>query len=131
MTITNQMQTGERKFWINQKRNISCDEEICYDVNIDQLDISPLLQRFESIGKPSDTVENRRIPSDCNEQERTVFEYLIENGSIKAKQVEDLLGVKESRTRELLRLMAEKGFIEKHGQGRSTFYSITKEEGEK
>ena len=35
-----------------QKRHISYDEEICYDVTFDQLDITPLLQRFESIGKP-------------------------------------------------------------------------------
>ena len=78
--------------------------------------------------KPSDTVgkpsENRRIPSDCNEQERVILEYLFENKSIKSKQVEELLDIKESRARELLRLMVEKGFIGKHGQGRSTFYQL-------
>lgn len=82
-------------------------------------------------GKPSDTVgkpsENRRIPSDSNEQERAILEYIFENGSIKSKQVEEILNIKESRTRELLREMVEKGFIEKYGQGRSTFYTITKE----
>lgn len=78
--------------------------------------------------KPSDTVgkpsENRRIPSDSNEQERVILEYLFENKSIKSKQVEELLDIKESRARELLRLMVEKGFIGKHGQGRSTFYQL-------
>jgi len=81
--------------------------------------------------KPSDTVgkpsENRRIPSDSNEQERAILEYIFENGSIKSKQVEEILNIKESRTRELLREMVEKTYIEKQGQGRSTFYTIAKE----
>ncbi|MGF7141465.1 RNA-binding domain-containing protein [Roseimarinus sediminis] len=34
-----------------QKRHISYDEEICYDTTFEQLDISPLAQRFETIGK--------------------------------------------------------------------------------
>lgn len=37
-----------------QKRHISFDEEICYEAAFDQLDISPLLKRFENIGKPLD-----------------------------------------------------------------------------
>lgn len=80
----------------------------------------------ETVGKPS---ENRRIPSDCNEQEREILEYLFENGSIKSKQVGEILNIKESRTRELLRVMVEKKFIEKHGQGRSTFYTIVEKKG--
>lgn len=64
-------------------------------------------------------------PSDCNEQERVILEYLFENKSIKSKQVEELLDIKESRARELLRLiMVEKGFIGKHDQGRSTFHQL-------
>ncbi len=82
----------------------------------------------ETVGKPS---ENRRIPSDSNAQERAILEYIFENGSIKSKQVEEILNIKESRTRELLREMVEKAFIEKQGQGRSTFYTIAGKEGEK
>ncbi|GAO31354.1 ATP-dependent DNA helicase [Geofilum rubicundum JCM 15548] len=57
------MQTGVRKSWIDQKRHISYDEEICYDVTFDQLDITPLLQRFESIGKPlnNEKLENLKL----------------------------------------------------------------------
>ena len=90
----------------------------------------PITKDYERLEdeNPSDTVGK---PSDCNEQESTVFNYLLENGSIKSKQVEELLYIKESRVRELLRLMIEKGFIEKHGQGRSTFYTIGKMEDNK
>ena len=80
----------------------------------------------ETVGKPS---ENRRIPSDCNEQERAILEYIFGNGSIKSKQVGEILNIKESRTRELLRVMVEKKLIEKYGQGRSTFYTIVEKKG--
>jgi ATP-dependent DNA helicase RecG len=35
-----------------QKRHVSFDEEICYDEVFRKLDISPLLIRFEKVGKP-------------------------------------------------------------------------------
>jgi ATP-dependent DNA helicase RecG len=76
----------------------------------------------DAVGKPS---ESRRVPSDCNEQEKEVMKFLFENESVRSKQVEDLLNIKESRTRELLRGMVEKGHIQRHGQGRSTFYTLT------
>ena len=44
-----------------QKRLISFDEEVCYDVKFDQLDISPLLQRFENIGKPLNEEKLRNL----------------------------------------------------------------------
>ncbi|MBN2596332.1 MAG: putative DNA binding domain-containing protein [Marinifilaceae bacterium] len=76
-----------------------------------------------TVGKPS---ENRRIPSDCNDQERTVIEYILEQGSIKSKEVENLLNIKESRTRELLRIMVDKSLVVKEGKGRSTYYTLAK-----
>nr|WP_319272552.1 RNA-binding domain-containing protein [uncultured Draconibacterium sp.] len=81
-----------------------------------------------SIDNPSDTVgkpsENRRISSDCNDQERTVIEYILKQGSIKSKEVENLLKIKESRTRELLRIMVDKSLVVKKGKGRSTYYAL-------
>lgn len=35
-----------------QKRHISFDEEICYETTFENLDSSPLLDRFEKIGRP-------------------------------------------------------------------------------
>jgi ATP-dependent DNA helicase RecG len=71
--------------------------------------------------KPSD---NRRIPSDCSGQERAVLEYLQTHGSATSKKVEELLDIKESRTRELLKQMAEKGYILKQGKARGTYYIL-------
>jgi ATP-dependent DNA helicase RecG len=64
--------------------------------------------------RPSDTAEypqntagyrrippkHRRIPSDCSEQEKLILEYIQKHGSIKSKQAEELLSIKESRARD-------------------------------
>ena len=80
---------------------------------------SPLI----SIDNPSDAVGK---PSDCNDQERTVIKYILEQGSIKSKEVENLLNIKESRKRELLRIMVDKSLVVKEGKGRSTYYTLPK-----
>ena len=69
--------------------------------------------------KPSD---NRRIPSDTMEQEKVILEYLLINQSITSKIVEELLNIKESRTRELLKQMVEKKYLLKQGKARGTYY---------
>ena len=71
--------------------------------------------------KPAD---NRRITADTTPQEKKIIEYMVEHGAMTAKQVEELLLIKKSRTRELLQQMGEKGFITKKGSGRSTHYVL-------
>ena len=87
-----------------------------------------MTNRRNTVGERRKPAENRRIPADCSEQEKVVLDYLFENGSIKSGQVEELLTIKDSRSRELLKQMLDKGFIERHGQGRSTFYTIVEKE---
>lgn len=71
---------------------------------------------------PSDTVGYRRIATIKKEQ----LLNILEQGSIKSKEVENLLNIKESRTRELLRIMVDKSFVAKEGKGRSTYYTLPK-----
>jgi len=103
--------------------------EICFPFEQDYLKTTERLRTVtndkssDTVGKPS---ENRRVPSEYNEQEKTLFEYLQENSSIKSKQVEILLNIKESRTRELLRQLVDNGVIERKGQGRNTYYTLAK-----
>jgi ATP-dependent DNA helicase RecG len=51
-----------------QKRHVSFDEEICYDVEFSQLDTSPLLEKFENIGKPlnNEKLENLKLTKSEN-----------------------------------------------------------------
>lgn len=47
-------------------------------------------------------------PADCNEQGKVVFEYLLDNISVKSSQVKKLLNIKDGRARELLKQMMDK-----------------------
>jgi ATP-dependent DNA helicase RecG len=80
--------------------------------------------RRKTGGKPA---ANWLMPVLSNEQERAVLEYIHESGSVKSKQVEELLHIKASRSRELLKQMVDKNYISKQGQGKSTFYTIVTE----
>ncbi|MGO3691084.1 MAG: RNA-binding domain-containing protein [Psychroflexus halocasei] len=80
------------------------------------------------VRKTSEAVGNRRKavgkPSDLGEQEEIILNYITQNGSLKSKKVEEILKIKESRTRELLRGMIEKKLIIRKGQGRATHYTL-------
>ncbi|WP_159519760.1 RNA-binding domain-containing protein [Sunxiuqinia indica] len=51
-----------------QRRHFSYDEEICYDVTFDQLNINPLIKRFEGIGKSlnKEKLKNLRLVKSDN-----------------------------------------------------------------
>ncbi|MBU1667390.1 hypothetical protein KKC13_03165 [bacterium] len=77
--------------------------------------------------KPSDTVgkvSDNLTP--LSFQEETIITYLEEHKRMVSKEVEKLLRIKESRTRELLKQMVEKGIIRRLGSGRSTYYVLGK-----
>ena len=57
-------------------------------------------------------------------QEEKIIAYLEEYNNIVSKDVEKLLRIKESRTRELLKQMVDKELIIRLGGGRSTYYKI-------
>ena len=84
---------------------------------IDLVSVKP----SEAVGKPSDNIENLTF------QEEKVIAYLEEHKKMVSKDVERLLRIKESRTRELLKQMVEKGLIVRLGRGRSTYYVLGRE----
>ena len=68
---------------------------------------------------------NRRETADklpANEQEQQIYKYVLENTSITTAQAMKLLGIKQRRTREILRKMVESGWLRKEGASRSTIY---------
>jgi len=89
------------------------------DVEFFRLDIA------DTVVKPSDTVgkvSDNLIPLGL--QEEKIIAYLEEHNNIVSKDVEKLLRIKESRTRELLKQMVDKELIIRLGSGRSTYYKI-------
>ncbi len=87
-----------------------------YRPNISKTVVKP----SETVGKSSDNIENLTF------QEEKVIAYLEEHKKMVSKDVEGLLKIKESRTRELLKQMVEKGLIVRLGRGRSTYYVLEK-----
>jgi ATP-dependent DNA helicase RecG len=129
--------------------------EQCVDFGMEKPTIAEKNDFFEvsfprpQKNKPADIVgkssENRRIsaetrrktdrapadtggkPAEYNDQERMVLEYLYDKLSITSKKVEELLTIKDSRAREVLSQLVEKGYIAKKGKGRSTYYTLAEE----
>lgn len=80
----------------------------------------PVPDRAE--GAP-DTAGYRPIPPDSlTPQEQVIVQHIDQHGSIAAPEVETLLEIKQRRAREILREMADKGWLEKRGSARSTVY---------
>ena len=57
-----------------------------------------------------------------SEQERLIYEHVLENGSITTNKVMELLNVKQRRARVILQSMVEKDWLRKTGAARSTVY---------
>lgn len=57
-----------------------------------------------------------------NTQERRIFKYVLEHGSITTAQAAEVLKVKDRRARNILMDMVEKAYLRKEGAARSTIY---------
>ena len=68
--------------------------------------------------KMPDTIE--RLPD--NEQERKIYQYVLENGFITTSMVAELLEVKQRRARAILQDMVEGNYLRKEGAARRTIY---------
>ena len=68
--------------------------------------------------KVPDTIE--RLPD--NEQERKIYQYVLENGFITTSMAAELLEVKQRRARAILQDMVEGNYLRKEGAARRTIY---------
>lgn len=72
----------------------------------------------DNADKVPDTIE--RLPD--NEQERKIYQYVLENGFITTSMVAELLEVKQRRARAVLQDMVEGNYLRKEGAARRTIY---------
>jgi ATP-dependent DNA helicase RecG len=92
---------------------------------------------FLSIYKPARSNEARRLrpvridtgvesgglaADTLSLQEKSVMQYFQSNDSMTVKVVGELLSVKDSRAREIVKALTEKGLLIKQGTARSTYY---------
>lgn len=59
--------------------------------------------------------------------QRKIIEFLIENGRITNKEVQQLLNVKDSRALKILKELVEMGFITKQGKLKGSYYTLEEE----
>ena len=78
----------------------------------------------DNADKVPDTIE--RLPD--NEQERKIYQYVLENGFITTSMVAKLLEVKQRRARAILQDMVEGNYLRKEGAARRTIYVNNMEE---
>ena len=76
----------------------------------------------ETVVKPLDTVG--KVSDNLTRQEEKIIQYIDKHQRVVSKEVEKLLSIKESRTRELLKNMMDRGLIERLGRGRSSYYQL-------
>ena len=72
----------------------------------------------DNADKVPDTIE--RLPD--NEQERKIYQYILENGFTTTSIVAELLEVKQRRARAILQDMVEGNYLRKEGAARRTIY---------
>lgn len=82
----------------------------------------------DSAGKVTDSAEKvTDISSDysyLNETEKSILQYIKENGKIANKEAREITGLKETAVKNLLRKMVENKLINSKGQGRNRHYTI-------
>jgi len=94
-------------------------------------------ERFVSntVVKPSDTDNYGQLRTIANDYERLAKEeqeillYLLDNKTISRKEATTLIGLKNTKTYEILNSLVEKNLIARDGQGRSTYYKLLKAVG--
>jgi ATP-dependent DNA helicase RecG len=103
-----------------QEKNDFVDVELYRPIIIgtDEKTLETVGKLAEAVGKPAE------VTIVVFDQEQQVLDYLKEHKTIVSKMTEQLLGIKESRARELLKKMVEKNLIAKSGSGKNTYYNL-------
>lgn len=71
-----------------------------------------------------------RISMDkLNLSQKNIVEYMLENGKITNKEVQQLLGVKDSRALKVLKELVEMGVIVKQGKLKGSYYVLKFNDG--
>lgn len=75
-------------------------------------------------GKPAVKTGGKPAIYSPERQREIIIEYLTDNVSAPPALLAEILGIKSSRTREILRLMRDEGILEAQGSGRNRIYKL-------
>ncbi len=78
-----------------------------------------------STDKTVKSTDKVRINTDkLNSSQKKIVEFILENGKITNKEVQQLLGVKDSRALKILKELVEADIIMKQGKLKGSYYTI-------
>ena len=66
----------------------------------------------------------KTLVNSLSAQQNSIIQFAKETGSIKSRQVEELLGVKQRRARRILGELVNMGILERQGAYKSTVYVL-------
>jgi len=84
----------------------------------------PNTDRIPTANRPQTDLKTALV-MDFTEQELKIIEFLKQNARMERSDVMELLEIKETRAKELLSVLINKGTIERKGTGKSSFYILT------
>lgn len=67
---------------------------------------------------------SKTLVNSLSAQQNSIIQFAKETGSIKSRQVEELLGVKQRRARRILGELVNMGILERQGAYKSTVYVL-------
>ena len=68
--------------------------------------------------------DGKTLVNSLSAQQNSIIQFAKETGSIKSRQVEELLGVKQRRARRILGELVNMGILERQGAYKSTVYVL-------
>ena len=107
---------------------VPLDEEYSFDYesitgNRSAIETNDNIKNVEEV-----PIETEEVPIvNLSTQQRTIFQFVKENGKITSSQVETLLEVKQRRARSILSGMVDLGILERQGSYRRTTYVLKDE----
>ena len=87
--------------------------------------VSPIANlKQETAEKLPNNAKNDRIRPNTTEYDRKVIEYIKKNNAVNRSEAKVLLGIGETKIKEIFNTLIEKGLIMRVGAGRSTHYIL-------
>lgn len=103
---------------------------ISFRVTFRKLNYKPDTKKADLVKSATDYDRLRPIATDYDQlsiEESKILLYLLDNKKITKREAAELINAKETKTKEVLKGLVQKGLIQRKGKGRSVYYVLNEE----
>ncbi|ADR18489.1 RNA-binding domain-containing protein [Calditerrivibrio nitroreducens] len=103
---------------------------ISFRVTFRKLNYKPDIKKADLVKSATDYDRLRPIATDYDQlsiEESKILLYLLDNKKITKREAAELINAKETKTKEVLKGLVQKGLIQRKGKGRSVYYVLNEE----